>query len=140
YPVAPVTSTLMRGGRSPEEVGDDAALHFELLHGGGDLLLQEGVHREPLRDLDPALAVAPDGEGADQALGHAVAPVARAGDRPPFARGRRVREVADVVDERVRGRGRARGPPGRDDRRAALLDGLQELALEPALVADDLGG
>jgi hypothetical protein len=43
-----------------------------------------------------------------------------------------------VVDQRVGGRGGRRRAAGVDDRLATLLDGGQELALEPGPVGDDL--
>jgi hypothetical protein len=52
----PHARRISRGGPRPR-----VALHLELLHGGGDLLLQEVFIARPC-DPDPAWPVAPDGE------------------------------------------------------------------------------
>src|SRR5258706_13298262 len=107
YPLAPVTSTFTARA-STEQVGDDRAFEFELFDARGDLFLEEGVHREPAHDLPSAAPVAADGERADQAFGDSVAAVARDRHGSPFTLSRRIHQVADVVDERVRAVRRAR--------------------------------
>ena len=75
----------------------------------------------------------------DEALGDVVATARRRGDGGAELLARRARDVADGVDDRVRGAGRRALAAGLDDRGAALLDVGDELAAQPLLVADDLG-
>ena len=79
-------------------------------------------------------------EAGDDALGHAVAAVARDAHRHPVAVRRAERPRADVVDGGVGRRRRRRRATGLDDRRAALGDGRDERAVDPVVVADGLVG
>ena len=57
----------------------------------------------------------------------------------PVAAGGRVAKADHGVDGGVRSGGGGRGTAGGDDRRAALLDGFDEVALQPVVVGDDFG-
>src|SRR5438874_4915846 len=91
-----------------------------------------------VRDDLPVLAVRPDGKAELQAIGHVVFPVARHRQRVPVAPGRRGADADDRVDHGVGGRRCRRCAPRLDHRGAALLDDLDELAFQPAVIVDDL--
>ena len=80
------------------------------------------------------------GNDGDEPLGDAVGAVGRHRHAHPVVRRRCRAPSAHVVDGGVRRRRRARQAARLDDRRTALLDGRDEVVLEPGLVVDQLGG
>src|SRR5258708_19147005 len=111
----------------------------ELGDGGVDPGTREVVDLQALDDL-PLAVLDGDGEGGDQALGHAVRAVGDDTHRGPVAGGGAVPPGTHVVEGRARCAGGRRGAAGLDDGRAALGHGRDEVRLQPLLVVDDLGG
>ena len=93
---------------------------------------------DPGLDLDRARRGRPQRVAEDETLRDAVAAVRGRRDRRAEDLAGRLGDVAHRVDHGVGGAGGARLAPRRDDRRAPLLDGADEVALQPRLVADDL--
>jgi len=84
------------------------------------------------------LAIRTDRETELQPLGHPVLAVAHHRKRVPVAPRRRRQDADHRIDDRVRG-GRGGGrAPSLDHGGATLLDDLDELALQPAVVGDDI--
>src|SRR5260221_9455975 len=73
-------------------------------------------------------------------LGYGVVAVRGDGERGPTASRRWAKDADQRIHCRVGRRGRRREPASFDDGGAALLDGLDERSLKPALVVDYLCG
>src|SRR5262249_35739503 len=95
------------------------------------------AHLDPLDDLVAAVA-AGDGIAVDHALGDAVGAIRGNAHAHPVVLARAIDPVANVVHRRVGGAGGARYAAGFDDGGAALLNGRNEVALDPGLIVDEL--
>src|SRR4051794_30152701 len=111
-------------GRTSDETEalHGVALLDQLRHRRVDAGAREVVDVEALDDL-PLAARGRHREGRHQALGDAVRAVGHDRRRGPVAVRRAVHPAEDVVDGRVRRRGRGRRTARLDDRRPALRDG-----------------
>ena len=132
-------STRRRRGRGSEQILDDGALLEQLLLRRPDPAAGELAQLQTLHDGDAPPAVGAHREGEHEALVDAVA--ARGGNRRreelPLRCGSQ--QAAHVIEGGVGRRGGARQAAGGDHLGAALLHRPDELTLEPAHVADDLG-
>src|SRR5205823_4437383 len=109
----------------------------ELLRGHADTLPAVVVVLQVGHDLPP-VAVRAHREPELEALRHPVLAVAHYRQRMPVPPGCRRADADHGVDDGVRRRGGRGSAPSLDHGRAPLLDRLHELALEPAVVLDDV--
>src|SRR6516225_6734835 len=115
--------------QQPEGV-HGVALLPQLGHGRIDAFTGELVDVQP--GHDPKLArLSGDRKAGDEAVGHAVVAGGGNGHADPVAIRRRCHPVTHMVDRGAGGRGGTRRPPSFDDRRAPLLNGRDELLLDP---------
>ncbi len=121
------------------EGGDGGALLRELGDGGVDFSLAEFIDWHALNDF-PFAAVGADGEGGHETGLDAVAAVRADSDAGPVARWGRRGEGGDGIASCIGGGGGGGETAGFDNGGATLLDSGDEVALEPVMVADDLGG
>lgn len=118
---------------------DGGPLFFEFGFGGVDFALAELVDGDVLDDF-PGGAGAADGEGEHEAFFDAVGAIAANSDAGPVAGWGDGAEAADGVAGGIGSGGGGGHAAGLDDGGAALLDGGDEITLEPGVVGDDIGG
>ncbi len=136
---------LQQNARDPQVTLDQAqlrhgsALFDQFRDGRVDLATAEFIDWQTLDDL-PLAAVRADREGTHDPWLHPIAAVRADCHAGPVARRGRRDEGAHRIDGRIGGGGRGGKAACLDDGRTPLLDGADEVALEPGAIRDDFGG
>src|SRR2546427_3092363 len=120
-----------------QQIADERIFFLQLVDGRVNPRPAEVVDGETLDNFE-LLAIASDGEGADQALLHAVAAIGANTQAVPIPGWRRFEDRAHAVHNGVGGATCAGNAARFDHRRAALLDRRDKIALEPGFIGDDL--
>src|SRR5213594_1947924 len=125
--------------KSPrQQLADEGLLLLQFIDRSVNFRAAELVYINALDDFEGP-SITPDREGADQPLLHAVAPIRADTNAVPIGGRRWFDNGPHAVHDRVGRAGRTGAAARLNDRRAALLDGGDELAFEPGLIRDSLG-
>lgn len=136
---AAVRSDQMRDRLALEQAFDGIALFLKLIDGGINFALAEWADREALNDFPFAVFEGANGHGCHEAFFDAVRTIGADSNGVPVTSRSWGDEALDGVEGSVGSGSRGRCAASFDDGSSTLLDGGDEITLEPLHVSDHVG-